>query len=155
MKKLFIHIRSWVKLISLVLIASMLMVAGVTFIYKPTYSVTLNDEFIGYTRTKELLAAHPEIESVFINSTSVVGVCRAIEELGRRIKILCFDSIALPAVHELVDRGVIHVIVSQRSQLQATIAMDTLFRYFVYGTMPQCSTVYTNVEINIAGNLDG
>lgn len=114
-----------------------------------------DDEFIGYTRTKELLAAHPEIESVFINSTSVVGVCRAIEELGRRIKVLCFDSIALPAVHELVDRGVIHVIVSQRSQLQATIAMDTLFHYFVYGTMPQCSTVYTNVEINIAGNLDG
>ncbi len=55
MKKLFIHIRSWVKLISLVLIASMLMVAGVTFIYKPTYSVTLNDEFIGYTKNKSEL----------------------------------------------------------------------------------------------------
>lgn len=55
MKKLFIHIRSWIKVISLVLIASVLMIAGVTFIYKPTYSVTLNGEFIGYTKDKSQL----------------------------------------------------------------------------------------------------
>lgn len=55
MKKLFIHIRSWVKVISLVLIASILIIAGVTFIYKPTYSVTLNNEFIGYTKNKSEL----------------------------------------------------------------------------------------------------
>ncbi len=55
MKKLLIHIRSWVKVISLVLIASMLIIAGVTFIYKPTYSVTLNNEFIGYTKNKSEL----------------------------------------------------------------------------------------------------
>lgn len=113
-----------------------------------------DDEFVGYTRTRELLTAHPEIESVFINSTSVVGVCRAIEELGKQIKVLCFDSVTIPSVHELLDRGIIHVIISQRSELQATIAMDTLFSYFVYGILPQSNTVYTNVEINIAGNLD-
>lgn len=55
MKKLFIHIRSWVKVISLVIIASILIMAGVTFIYKPTYSVTLNNEFIGYTKNKSQL----------------------------------------------------------------------------------------------------
>lgn len=55
MKKLLIHVRSWVKVISLIFIASMLIVAGVSFIYKPTYSVTLNGEFIGYTKNKSSL----------------------------------------------------------------------------------------------------
>lgn len=55
MKKLLIHVRSWVKVISLIFIASMLIVAGFSFIYKPTYSVTLNGEFIGYTKNKSSL----------------------------------------------------------------------------------------------------
>lgn len=55
MKKLFIHIRSWIKVISLVFIASMIIVAGVAFIYKPTYSVSLNGELIGYTNDKSNL----------------------------------------------------------------------------------------------------
>lgn len=55
MKKLFIHIRNWIKVISLVFIASILIMAGVSFIYKPTYSVSLNGEFIGYTKDKSEL----------------------------------------------------------------------------------------------------
>ncbi|MBO5479096.1 MAG: M23 family metallopeptidase [Clostridia bacterium] len=55
MKKLLIHIRSWVKVISLVIIASIIVMAGVAFIYKPTYSVTLNGELIGYTKDKSTL----------------------------------------------------------------------------------------------------
>lgn len=55
MKKLLIHVRSWVKVISLIFIATMLIVAGFSFIYKPTYSVTLNGEFIGYTKNKSSL----------------------------------------------------------------------------------------------------
>jgi murein DD-endopeptidase MepM/ murein hydrolase activator NlpD len=55
MKKLFIHIRTWVKVISLVIIASIIITSGVAFIYQPTYSVTLNGEFIGYTKDKSSL----------------------------------------------------------------------------------------------------
>jgi murein DD-endopeptidase MepM/ murein hydrolase activator NlpD len=55
MKKLFIHIRTWVKVISLIIIASIIIISGVAFIYNPTYSVTLNGEFIGYTKDKSNL----------------------------------------------------------------------------------------------------
>lgn len=55
MKKLLIHIRSWIKVISLIVMASIIIMAGVAFIYKPTYSVTLNGEFIGYTKDKSQL----------------------------------------------------------------------------------------------------
>ncbi len=55
MKKLLVHMRTWIRLISLVAIAGLLIVGGVAFIYKPTYSVSLNGEFIGYTKDKSQL----------------------------------------------------------------------------------------------------
>lgn len=51
-KKVFIHIRNSVKIISLVTLASFLIIGLIAFIYKPTYSVSLNGEFIGYTKNK-------------------------------------------------------------------------------------------------------
>lgn len=55
MKKVLIHIRTWIKLITLTVIALTLIVGGIAFIYKPTYSVSLNGEFIGYTKDKSNL----------------------------------------------------------------------------------------------------
>ena len=55
MKKVLIHIRTWIKLICLTVLAAILIVGGVAFIYQPTYSVTLNGEFIGYTKDKSKL----------------------------------------------------------------------------------------------------
>lgn len=49
------HVRTWVKLSSIVLIA-VLLIGGLTlYAYKPTYSVTLNGELIGYTQDKTSL----------------------------------------------------------------------------------------------------
>lgn len=55
MKKVLIHIRTWVKLISVVFLASCLILGAIAFIYKPTYSVHLNGEAIGYTKDKSSL----------------------------------------------------------------------------------------------------
>lgn len=52
LKKVFIHIRTWVKLISVTTLATCLIIGAIAFIYKPTYSVSLNGEFIGYTKNK-------------------------------------------------------------------------------------------------------
>lgn len=52
MKKILIHIRTWIKLISVATLASCLIVGAIAFIYKPTYSVTLNGEHVGYTKDK-------------------------------------------------------------------------------------------------------
>ncbi len=115
---------------------------------------TNDDTINGYTMTRKLLKKYPDLDSVFINATSVSGVCRAIEESGRKIKVLCFDSAVLPEIHDLVERGVISVIIDQRSQLQASIAMDLLFNFAVDGTVPQTRKIYTNYEINMGGNLE-
>ena len=115
---------------------------------------TNDDTINGYTMTRKLLKKHPDLDSVFINATSVSGVCRAIEESGKKIKVLCFDSVVLPEIHDLVERGVISVIIDQRSQLQASIAMDILFNYAVDQTLPASREIFTNYEINIGGNLE-
>ena len=55
MKKFFVHIRTWMKFLSLVAISAVLVVAFITLLYKPTYTVTLNGEFVGYTNDKSEL----------------------------------------------------------------------------------------------------
>ena len=52
---MFIHIRSSLKFIFLLIIATALIIGIVSLVYKPAYSVTLNGEFIGYTAGKSKL----------------------------------------------------------------------------------------------------
>lgn len=54
-KNIFIHIRSSLKFIFLIIIAGVLITSVISCFYKITYSVTLNDEFIGYTNDKAKL----------------------------------------------------------------------------------------------------
>lgn len=57
LKKSVTHIRKSIKFILLVLIAAVMIFALVAYFFKPTYSVTLNGEFIGYTKNKGELQA--------------------------------------------------------------------------------------------------
>ena len=52
MKKIFIRIRTSLKLIILISIATFLISGAVAFFYKPIYSVTLDGKVIGYCRGK-------------------------------------------------------------------------------------------------------
>lgn len=52
MKKLLIHLRTSIKLISVTVLAVAMILAAIVFIYKPTYSVYLGEEFLGYTKNK-------------------------------------------------------------------------------------------------------
>lgn len=56
-RKIVIHIRTSVKVISLVLIGLILILAAIVLIYKPIYSVTLDGEFVGYSKDKSALQA--------------------------------------------------------------------------------------------------
>ena len=54
-KNIFVHIRTSLKFIFLILIATTLIVGIISLFYRPMYSVTLNGEFIGYTTNKSKL----------------------------------------------------------------------------------------------------
>lgn len=57
MKKLLIALRTSVKTLVLITLATFLILAAVVLIYKPIYKVTLNGEFIGYCENKSKLQA--------------------------------------------------------------------------------------------------
>jgi len=54
-KNIFVHIRSSLKLIFLIIISSILAIGIVSLFYKVTYSVSLNGEFIGYISNKSAM----------------------------------------------------------------------------------------------------
>ena len=54
-KRILIHLRKWTKFAILISISTFLIVGVVATIYKPIYSVTLNDEQIGYSEDKSKL----------------------------------------------------------------------------------------------------
>lgn len=51
-KNIFVHIRSSLKLIVLIVVAIFIVIGLISIFYTPMYSVTLNGEFIGYTKNK-------------------------------------------------------------------------------------------------------
>lgn len=57
MKKILVHVRTSIKFIILMFIATFLIVAAVAFFYKPIYSVTINGEQVGYCANKTELQA--------------------------------------------------------------------------------------------------
>jgi len=55
LKNIFVHIRSSLKIILMIIIFGILITGIISIFYKPTYAVTLNGEFIGYTDDKNAL----------------------------------------------------------------------------------------------------
>ena len=51
-KKIFVYLRTSVKVISLIIISTLIIAGLVAFVYKPIYHVSLNGEFIGYCENK-------------------------------------------------------------------------------------------------------
>lgn len=51
-KKILVHMRRSVKFLVLFLISTFLILGAIAFLYKPTYSVFINEEHVGYTENK-------------------------------------------------------------------------------------------------------
>ena len=54
-KKIFVHVRNSLKFTFLLIVSAIIIIGIISLIYKPTYTVTLNGEFIGYTSNKSKL----------------------------------------------------------------------------------------------------
>ena len=51
-KNIFVHIRSSLKLIFLIIISATIIIGIISVFYRPTYAVSLNGEILGYTTNK-------------------------------------------------------------------------------------------------------
>ena len=55
LKKVWIHTRRGIKFIILFMIAAFFIVGAIAFLYKPTYSVFIDGEQVGYTEDRSNL----------------------------------------------------------------------------------------------------
>lgn len=109
-----------------------------------------DDEFKSYTLTKELLLGHPDINALFFSAAGVHGGCRAVEESGRRPRIITFDEV--PTTLEMLKKGIISATISQQPYRQGARSLDLLFEYLTSGTAPQKEAYLVEHSIKIREN---
>lgn len=112
-----------------------------------------DDEFFSYGRTKEMLAAHPSLDALFIVAGGAYGACRAVAELeeAERPMVIAFDSV--PSTVEMMKRGIVRAILYQHPYRQGRRSMDIAFEYLVNGIEPRRRRFILKNEIKLLENL--
>ncbi len=109
-----------------------------------------DDEFRSYTLTRDLLERRPELEALFFTAAGVHGGCRAVEESGRRLKIITFDEV--PTTLNMLKKGVISATISQQPFQQGSRSLDLLFACLTSGTVPEREQYFVEHSIRIREN---
>ncbi len=123
----------------------------------PEYNIiatfeTKDDVELAYSTMKEVLTSHPETSAVYITSGGQRGVCRAIEETGRK-DIVVITSDGTKTVQEYVRKGIIRATVMQGPERQGYESMHKAVYYLVYGELPDSLSGGIRNEIFIEENM--
>lgn len=110
-----------------------------------------DDEITSYTETAAMLRENPEIQALFFAAAGVAGGCRAVEESGRRIKIVTFDEV--PSTIALLKRGIISATISQQPRRQGARSLEILFDALTSGELPEEPEQFVEHTIRIRENI--
>lgn len=113
-----------------------------------------DDDIQAFERTTKMLEAHPEIEAMFLASSGgAYGVCRAIVSKGREktITVIAFDTI--PAIVEMMHKGVVDAAIYQHPRQQGEKAMQIVFDYLINGIKPEHDRHIMKNDIRILQNI--
>lgn len=106
---------------------------------------------VGYVATREFLKQHRDVNALFLECTYVEGICKAVEESGRKISLVAFDD--REEVRKYVRSGLIAALIVQHASYQAQKPFDILYHLLVFGTKPEKEVFFVPAEIKIAENL--
>lgn len=109
------------------------------------------DEIESYLITQKLLKDHPEIDALFLAAAGATGACKAIVEEKPGIKVIAYDFI--PATKELLEQGVIDVVIDQEPFYQGSKPLELLFEASTVGTSSIHEYYYTDAIIKVRGNI--
>lgn len=114
---------------------------------------TMDDDETAYERTLEALKTHPGANCVYITTAAVVGVCRAIRELGlgKKITVLAHDDVS--TTRALILEGMIPATICQEPVAQGYRSVMLLYEYLVNGTVPKKNCYFTRTVVKIRENL--
>jgi len=112
-----------------------------------------DDDICSYERMRELLAAFPTINAVFLAAGGVYGACRALLSMpaGAPVTAVAFDSV--PSTVDMMKQGVLQAILYQHPYRQGRKAMDIVFDYLVNGIAPKREKNIMKNEIKLLENL--
>jgi LacI family transcriptional regulator len=110
------------------------------------------DDISTYTVVRELMGKHNALNALFFNAIASFGALRAIEEIGKRIKIVSTDRIS--DMKSYLSSGLVSAVITHQPWLQGTMPLDILFNFHVLGIKPSFDSYYTSNEIKIAENVN-
>lgn len=112
-----------------------------------------DDEFDCFDIVKEQMQLHPEVNTLFLSTSSAYGACRALERLKLKNlpKVVCYDR--TPGIGEMLEKGIISATIGQEPIRQGEKAVLLLFDYLAFGIEPEERKIYTENKIIIRENL--
>lgn len=116
--------------------------------------MNLDDDFVSYDMTSQLLKEHPEINALFFAAGGVYGGCRSVlaQDRAKDMTIITFDQVE--TTKEMIMKDVISATICQEPFVQGSKPLDILFTYLATGELPEQEYNYTAVDIRIKENLD-
>lgn len=109
-----------------------------------------------YRQTREMLAEHPQINSIFITCGCVEDICRAVQDHRKENPgkpqpvVLCYEK--YKEILDLVRSGEIACTLDGSLSKQGRFSMRILFEYLVYDRKPAETSFHFKNKILIRGN---
>ena len=104
-----------------------------------------------YRATRAMLARNPGMDALFVVAAGVYDVCRAVEDEGRKIRVVAYDDV--PSTREMMRRGIVRAVVCQQPVEQGYRAVRAAFDMILSGEMLEDARVIMENQIKITENL--
>lgn len=107
-----------------------------------------------YNSTKELLRQNPNLRGMIVNGIGLIGVAKAIEELGftGKVSIICFSF--NKEIAEYIRKGVIHASIIHDIFSQGHDPIIHLYNILVTGQKPASGSAWTRIGVIDKNNVD-
>ncbi len=104
-----------------------------------------------YRATRAMLARNPGMDALFVVAAGVYDVCRAVEDEGRKIRVVAYDDV--PSTREMMRRGIVRAVVCQQPVEQGYRAVRAAFDMILSGEMLEDARIIMENQIKITENL--
>ena len=103
--------------------------------------------------TEQILKEHPEAGGIYMTCFGENGVCRALKKQGREQEIVLVASDLTGNNYELLEEGLINLIVGQEDVVQGYEPVMILYRLLFNGEKPKEEYQYTDIVIKTKYNV--
>ena len=105
---------------------------------------SFDDMEIAYRQTADMLEQYPDLDGIFTSSYVAPGVCRRVQETGRRIHIVGTDLVA--GSDRCLRAGILTATIFQNQATQARLAAEMVVRIFREGGLHGSEPITTLVK---------